>query len=536
MGKGTGKGKGKGGDEDGPVGQLGGCWVFLLVYGAIYTSYHQYVTFDNEAMETWESADCRIRSKVLKVKGCNGQTTGKCSRYKVQREKYGDRRLSELEQPTVFGIDSKEVSTIQLATEEEALEMRQEWLDLGFEMPLDEPAIDISEINVHEMLSDAQLKHLNLPTFAESTADFKEHGLEAPDDAEPQAEPDALEELEDGPTSHVPASRHRVLKSSSSSSSSSSSNNIYYIVKFHVTVTPDDTVNYAADGWNTTAVKWPSWTMHSSALGGTPKLRAFQTIDGARRWRKRYHRGQNFRCFFHPDHPNKVSVKNIGAVWIEGSVIAGYVMLGIALCPCVLLLLFVLWTQCISPCIHEIEEAHLFQGRHPPNTAVHRFNNNVHGIHRQASGRIEGAGKRYKTNLKKMTSALSLASFEEEAPQENSFEPVHVDHTVRDKAKKIINDLKGDAVITKEKAERLYKELHKCYEDIEASELRATEELNKLPELIKMNRGVEISIGKTNFNSYCKPHFMAISTIILEKHHDSPKDTELTTTESANQV
>ena len=89
-------------------------------------------------------------------------------------------------------------------------------------------------------------------------------------------------------------------------------------------------------------------------------------------------------------------------------------MLGIALFPCLLLLLFVCFTGIISPCLHEIEESHIFEGRHPPDTTMHSVNRNVHGFHREASVRLEGAGKRYKNNLKKMSSYLGSSSFEEE--------------------------------------------------------------------------------------------------------------------------
>ena len=86
------------------------------------------------------------------------------------------------------------------------------------------------------------------------------------------------------------------------------------------------------------------------------KLRAYATIEAARKWRKNFKRGQNIGCFFHPDHPKKVSVKNTGPKWIEPTVITGYVMLGISLCPCAMFLLFIMWTMCVSPCLHEIEE------------------------------------------------------------------------------------------------------------------------------------------------------------------------------------
>ena len=86
------------------------------------------------------------------------------------------------------------------------------------------------------------------------------------------------------------------------------------------------------------------------------QLRAYATIDAARKWRQKFKRGDNFKCFYHPDHPKKVSVKNSGPKWIEGTVIMGYVMLGISLCPIVMFLLYLMWTMCISDCIHEIEE------------------------------------------------------------------------------------------------------------------------------------------------------------------------------------
>jgi len=89
-------------------------------------------------------------------------------------------------------------------------------------------------------------------------------------------------------------------------------------------------------------------------------------------------------------------------------------MLGIALLPILLLLLFVCFTGIISPCLHEIEESHIFEGRHPPDTTMHSVNRNVHGFHREASLRIDGAGQRYKNNLKKMSSYLGSSSFEEE--------------------------------------------------------------------------------------------------------------------------
>merc|ERR1712216_318281 len=150
-------------------------------------------------------------------------------------------------------------------------------------------------------------------------------------------------------------------------------------------------------------------------LGGSSATRAFSTMDLARKWRKRYKRGQDFNCFFHPDHKMKVSVKNVGPLWIEPIVIAGYVMLGIALCPCALLLLFVLWSSVVSPCLHRIEDAHLFEGRHPPNTTLHQVNRNVHGIHREASMRIDRGGSFYKNNISKMSSFMSGSTSMDEA-------------------------------------------------------------------------------------------------------------------------
>ena len=88
--------------------------------------------------------------------------------------------------------------------------------------------------------------------------------------------------------------------------------------------------------------------------------------------------------------------------------------------------------------------------------------------------------------------------------------------------------------MTRQKAEERYKELHKCYDDIEASELKSTPQLSSIPELKKVNDAVKKAIGETSFNSWCRPHFVAISKDVLTKMGGpAPASTELTTRPSA---
>ena len=101
--------------------------------------------------------------------------------------------------------------------------------------------------------------------------------------------------------------------------------------------------------------------------------------------------------------------------------------------------------------------------------------------------------------------------------------------------------LQTDEFQSRQKAEERYKELHKCYDDIEVAELKSTPQLSSIPELKKVNDAVSAAIGKDSFNSWCRPHFVAISKDILTKLGgqvvEAPAATELTVQESAgNQV
>ena len=142
-----------------------------------------------------------------------------------------------------------------------------------------------------------------------------------------------------------------------------------------------------------------------------------------------------------------------------------------------------------------------------------------------------------------------------QAPKEEEFAPAApVDHSHADKAKAIIEQLKTDEFMSRTTAEERYKEvcrvgcarhqnfapcgvglpatrpfstfsppphpstqLRKCYEEMGQAEMLADEDLKRPPYLSEVGDVVKKAIGDGSFNSYCRPHFLAICSLILDK-------------------